>query len=178
MALLPLAWLVSLAVTGRRRDAAWWWLAGAFAVSWLADTAADLLPRNAGWVPSLIYPVAQTTIVAAVLLPRRSAWWLLSALVAVGLAAAVHVSAQGPDILLRSVADLIVVAILAVRPELPNPLRLGLFIYFGLGWIAWMLHAERLSLATWYPYQVCRLAGLILVSLAATHPTANLRVME
>jgi hypothetical protein len=177
-ALIPLVALTVLRMLGNRRDAAYWWLAGAFAVSWLADAPVDHMPREFHWIPSAVYPVSQSALIGAVLLSRRRAVALLGLLVAVGLVAAFWTGAKGPDILLHSVAFLAVVAIVADRPELPQRLQACLFVYFGLGWVAWLVHARWLVLATYYPYQAIRLAGLLLFCWAAMKPSPNLKILK
>ena len=177
MALLPLGALTALRLGRIRRDAAWWWLAGAFAVSWLADTVTHLLPPSAGWVPSLVYPVLQAGLITAVLMPRAMAWLVLGGLMGIALAAAVHVSASGPDVVLRSAADLTVVLVALMRVALPVTLRASLVATFGAGWLAWLLFANRPELPTWYLYQTCRLVGLVLFCAAVRHPTIRLWVL-
>lgn len=177
MALVPLAWLLGLHWRRIDRDAAWWWLALAFSVSWLADSATALLPRSAGWVPGLVYPVAQTGLIAAVLLPRSSAWLLVGALVGIALAAAVHVSASEPDLLLRTAADFTALLIVVLRPELPRALRAALIATFGLGWLAWVVFARTLVLPSWYAYQSCRAIGLAFFCAAVWRPSVTLTVL-
>lgn len=177
MALLPLVWLACLAHAGKARDAAWWWLASAFAVSWLADTATDLLPKTVDWVPVLAYPVAQSALVGAVFLTRRLATVLLVALAGVALLVAVSGGSRGPDIILTSAACLAVVGIVLERPSIPPRLRLSLLVYFGVGLIAWVGHAFRLDLGTYYAYQAVRLLGLILFCWAAIGPERSLKAV-
>jgi hypothetical protein len=176
MGLLPLAFLGFLRVRGQRRDAAWVWLAGAFAVSWIADVIAGYLPVPDRWVVSLVYPVTQTSLVAAVLLPRRRAIILTVVLAVTGCIAALWHGVEGPDIVLRTVAWLAIIGILADRSELPLRLSWALFVYFGLGWIAWLVHAELLVVPSWYAYQSVRLVGLLLFCWAAMKPGPDLKL--
>jgi len=182
MALLPLAWLAVLYVKGLRPGVAWWLLGGAFAVSWLADTWALHLPTDDRYPPSLVYPVTQSALIGAVLLPRRrDAWCLLGALVLVGLVAAWLNEPRHPDMLLRTFAWFSVLAIILFRPELPRALRGSLFSYFGVGWVAWTAfvgyqHEGELATWMWYLYQLSRLFGLVLFCQAAVRPQAPLRV--
>lgn len=178
IALIPLAFLLWRSARHQYSDAAWWWLAVAFAVSWIADTAADALPRSHGWIPSLLYPVTQTALVGAVLLPRRRAWMLLGLLLGVAGASLAWRAYQGPDVVLRSVAWLAVVWIVVTRPELPRRLGMALLVYFGVGLVAWLAHAEWVTLATWYPYQATRLAGLVLFCRAIVKPTPTLAIVH
>ena len=177
MALIPLAWLSWVEWTRHREiDSAWYWLAGAFFVSWIADSAADTLPASWRWLPSLVYPIAQVSIVGAVLLSRRAAWALLGALTCVGLAVAVSHGARGPDVLLRAASFGAVTAIVTYRRELPMRLRLALAVYFGLGLVLWLVYARWLTGPMWYGYQAARLAGLLLFCWAAVQPGIPLRL--
>jgi hypothetical protein len=176
MALLPLACLVLLARRGETRDAAWWWLAGAFSVSWLADTWADVIPKSQRWIPSLVYPLAQSALVGAVLLRRSLALWFLAALTAAGLSSAMIFGVSGPEILLRGMAWLGLGA-LVNRVTIPLRLRLALSVYFGLDLIVWGVFMHWPTIVAWYVYQGIRLAGLMLFCDAATHPT-ELRVIR
>lgn len=178
MALLPLAALVILALCGQSRNAAWWWLGVAFAVSWLADTADDLLPPRFDWLPVLAYPVAQTGLIGAVFLDHADATRLLFVLVLTGGLAAFVWNGHGPDVILSTVAWLLVVGIMWRRRDLPDRLRLALGVYFGLGWMAWMVHVRWLVVATWYPFQFARLVGLLLFCWAALKPGPSLRLVS
>jgi hypothetical protein len=177
MAVIPLAFLGCLQVRGQRRDAAWWWLAGAFFVSWIADTAGDFLPQNDRWIPSMVYPVSQSALIGAVLLPRPEALYFLATLIAAG-AAIVLWNGIGPDAALRTVAWLAIVWLVWRRPALPKRLRICLAVYFGLGWVAWLIHVQWLVVATYYPYQLSRLIGLLLFCWAALVPGPALRLVR
>lgn len=177
MALLPLATLAVIRISGHRRDAAWWWLAIAFAISWVADTVADVVPVDDRSIASLVYPVSQSCLMAAVLLPRARALVLVGVLMLAGVAVVIQRGVIGPDVALRSVAWLAVAGIARMRKELPVPLRASLFVYFCLGWIAWLVHAQWMVVATWYPYQAMRLLGLLLFSWAAIETGPHLRLM-
>lgn len=168
MALIPLAYLLWRVVRRRHVGVAWWWLASAFAISWLADTAADILPRSAGWVPSLVYPVAQTAIIGRVLLSRRAALALILGLTTLAVIAVLSRGADGPDLMLRATAWLLIVAMVGLLRGLPLRLQACFLVYFGLGLALWMVHLRWLIVATWYPYQAARAAGLLLFCWAAT----------
>lgn len=171
MALLPLAFLAWLRWTGRKRDTAWGWIAVAFAVSWLADTAVDA--GAPGWAVGFVYPITQAALIGAVLLTRFSAFVFLGALVTAAAWSLAIFGVHQPDILLHSVAFLGVAGIALERWDIPNQLRDSLFVYFGLGWVAWLAHAKFVTVATWYPYQSCRLAGLVLFCGAVRGVQAN-----
>lgn len=175
MGLLPLASLVVLHLRGERRDVAWWWLGVAFAVSWLADVVANALPAAYRWGPSVIYPVTQSAIIGAVLLPRQWALWFLALMTTLAAIVLAWVGV-GPDVLVRSVAWL-ALGVMANRIPIPFRLRLSLSVYFGLGLLAWFVHMRFLVVETWYPYQLARLAGLMLFGWAALEPTPSLRIV-
>jgi hypothetical protein len=177
MALLPLATLAFVRVSGHRRDAAWWWLALAFAISWIADTVADVVPMDARAIGSLVYPVSQSCLIGAVLLPRPRALVMTGVLVLAGIAVVIRHGATGPDVALRSVAWLWVAGIARMGKALPVPLRASLFVYFCLGWIAWLVHVQWLVVGTWYPYQGLRLLGLLFFCWAAIEAGPHLRLM-
>jgi hypothetical protein len=179
MALIPLAWLSILRWGDWRvMDSAWWWMAGAFAVSWLADAPIDHMPHVYDWLSVFVYPIAQSVLVGAVLLPRVHAILLMGLLIGTALFVILTRGTVGPDAALSSVANLAVVWIAWTRRELPQPLRLALFVYFGLGWIVWLVHVEWLTVATWYPYQCVRLVGLLLFCWAAVKSGPNLHLVR
>jgi len=71
-----------------------------------------------------------------------------------------------------------VVAIVADRPELPHRLQWCLFVYFGAGWVLWLIHVQWLIVETWYPYQAARLVGLLLFCWAALDPSPSLKLVR
>ncbi len=177
--LLPLAVLAVLYTLDRDRDEALWWIAGAFAVSWLADVVADMLPIDDRWPVTRVYPVMQSTLIAAALaLDRRRAVDVLIGLVSVAMIVIVWRGSQGPDVVVHSTASLAVIAIVWTRRELPFPLRASLFVYFGLGLGAWLVYAASPSVNAWYGYQLARLAGLLLFSWASIEAGPQLRVVR
>lgn len=151
MALIPLAWLI---LQGERRPE-WWWLAGAFGISWLADTAAH-------WVsPALIgvvYPVSQAAIVGAVLLNRTDAYVLLLLLWITAVLAVLWEGVTGPEVMLRTVAWGSIVGMAGMRPL--GRLRYSLLMAFGIGWLAWLGYVLAPGWGSWGVYQSVRLAGL------------------
>jgi hypothetical protein len=165
MGLIPVVWLGWCRVRGRPVGAEWWWLAGAYGVSVLADTASRFLPVEARWVVSLVYPVSQSAVIGAVLLDRRDAMTLVVVLVVIALAAALVEHVHGPDVLVRTVAWGAVVGIAYDRPALGS-LRRALLVSFGLGWVAWLAYAAWPGWSSWGAYQFVRLAGLLLFAAA------------
>lgn len=172
--LVPLAWI---ALRREPFAAHWWWLAVAFAVSFVADAVALTQPKFDRWWLTLVYPVAQSGLIGATLLPtRRQAKLFVTLLGAVAVLAVVVRGTKGPDVVLDAVASLGVVCIVLARKELPARLRLALAVYFGGGWATWLIHARWLTVATWYPYQASRLAGVLLFCWAAVGPERELRL--
>lgn len=173
MALLPLLWLAVLRVRGRDPGLAWWWLAGAFFVSWLADTAAASFGN--AWMIGVVYPVSQATLVAAVFLNRRDTLRVLAVFTTVAIADVLVFGIDVPDILFRTVAWGTVCGIVYGRPAL-GQLRLALLVAFGAALLAWLAFAGWLGWAQWIPYQGARLAGILLFCVAASHPAPTLRL--
>lgn len=171
MALLPLGWLV---LKGRKLDIAWWLLAGAFAVSWLADTAANWFDP---WIIGAVYPVSQAAIVAAVFLDRRNTLKLILILLLVGVVDVFWKGVDSPDILLRTVAWLSIVGIAYPLKQL-GTLRVSLLVSFGVGWLAWMWYAMNPGWPSWIGYQSVRLVGILLFCWAATSPLPRLRIIS
>jgi hypothetical protein len=172
MALVPLLWLLGLHRRGQRRGQAWYWLAGAFFISWLADAAVDL-GANAD-LASMVYQVSQSALIGAILLDRDEAIVLTITLVVVAIAATLW---RGPDLLLNTVASLSVAGIAYNRRALAR-VRWSLLVTFGAGWVAWMAYALHPGWAGWLAYQAARLVGTGLFCWAATEPAPRLTVMR
>lgn len=168
MALLPAIWLSGLRVRGTRCAVEWWWLAAAFGVSWLADTAAMWVDP---WLVSLVYPVSQSAIVGAVLLDRREAIRFTLTLMAVGVVAVLWRGVGQPDVLLRTVAWLTVAGLAVERRE---PVRSVLLIAFGAGWLAWMGYATWPGWPSYLIYQAVRATGIAAFCWAAMRTTPQL----
>src|SRR5262249_37202868 len=135
LGLIPLLWLACLRSARRHVDAAWWWLAGAYGVSFVADSAAHVLSPV---LVSAVYPISQAGLIAAVLLPRSVATWRVLALVVAGVISVVE-GGEWPDVVLRSVAWGGVTVIALERPEL-GVLRTTLLVTFFWGLVAWLLY--------------------------------------
>lgn len=173
MALLPAVTLGGLRLAGRRRDARHWRIAVAFGISWLADIIALGFPPEDRWAVTLVYPVTQTVLIVAAFYPPRVTMLVLVDLCAVALIAVVARGFHTPDVLLHSAASLAVVLVALDQRETSSlVLRASLFLYFGLGLVAWLAHASWVhshpdahgAAPTWYVYQGFRLAGLALFS--------------
>lgn len=161
---------------GHQIDAQWWIMAEAFAVSFLADSVSRSNP-SAAWLVSLVYPVSQTLLIAAVLLPRRDTLWFAGAIVMAGLLSIAWRGTDGPEILLRSVAWLGLCGLIVDRWAL-GPLRTALLVSFGLGWFAWLGRSLWPILPWWYIGQTVRLAGLLLFCRAMTVTRPALSVVR
>ena len=170
--LLPLAWLWILSRSHRRIDSAWWWLALAFGISWIPDAPIDHMSHALDWVLVAVYPVAQTAIVGKVLLSQTRATRFLFLLGAAAIVSIVWEGVGGPEVILPTVAWLLIAGIAWTHETIPHLLRVSLVVYFCLGWGAWLLHAEAIKerqdmLATYYAYQLTLLLGRVVFCIAA-----------
>lgn len=177
MAALPLLVALALYASGQRRVAAWVWLAIAFAISTGADSLSEHLPKDDRWWPTLVYPVVQTGLIAFVLLPPKAALFLVTLLIVLACNAALWLGYKGPDILLHSIASLSVVWMAQQDEDMSTDLRAALAIYFGLGWVAWLVFAQAPMVPTWFAYQGVRLVGLLVFSYAMVCTAPYLRVL-
>lgn len=184
---VPLLWLYVLVLLGKHRGAEWWWLATAFGVSWLADTAAHWANPL---LPSAVYPVSQVGLIGAVLLYHRAdAIRLLIVLTAAGIVAVHWRAATEPDVLLHTVAWGAAAGI-AWNFRALGRLRMALLVYFGLGLVgwfmttAWIYHCGEIRSCktawpgslSWGTLQTARLLGTALFCWAAASPGPQLRV--
>jgi hypothetical protein len=172
MALIPVVWLGWLRFRGRDLGLAWWLLAGAFSISWLADWAAHWFNPL---LVSPVYLVSQAWIVSAVFLSRREMLLLVTVLTLTGLAAVLWRGVSEPDVLLHTVAWLSVVGIVYQLPQLAR-LRTALLVAFGLGWLAWLGYAISPGWISWLIYQSVRATGIGLFCWAATSPLPVLKL--
>lgn len=174
LGLVPLLWLVGLAFQRDQHDAAWWWLAAAFGVSFVADTLALFInPIVSGY----IYPLLQGSIIGAVLLSRSDAA-TFGLVLGVTALAALAVLGIGGYVPLHVVASLGVTGIAYHYRRLPSLLRWSLLVSFGVGCAAWLLYAEHITWTTWGLYQLTRVAGTALFCAAALHPSPTLRLVR
>lgn len=167
---VPLLWMAYLRLRGYTRDTAYWWLAVALGISYLADTLGFFRP----WLASVVYPVSQASLIGAVFLSRPQAVGYLMGLTLVGLLAAWITLASGPDILLHAVAWLTVAGI--AQRQAKGKLQASLLVTFGLGWALWMLYVAWPGWWTWGGYQACRGVGTGLFCWAAWKPAPVFRV--
>lgn len=165
LGLLPL-----VLVAAFRAPRAYWWLALAFGVSFLADTASHFI--SPFWV-SRVYVVSQSALVAAVFLDRADALWTLAALVVLGLLG-VFLQPSGPEVFTHTCAW--GVAALIAYEMAPQPLRRSLLVYFGWGLVAWVAYVWVPGWTSWGAYQMTRLVGILLFGLACWKPQPELRL--
>lgn len=175
MGLVPLAWLAWR--TWRETEApdlAYWWLAGAFAVSWVADSAAHVASP---WAVSLLYPITQAALVGFVLLDTdRERVGLVLTLAAVAIVAVAWRGVEQPDVLLHTAAWLSVAGIVVDRRYLGR-MRVALLVYFGVGCACWWAYVIAPGWTSWSALQLSRALGLALFCYACveTGPVLRLR---
>lgn len=165
MALVPLVWCA----LRRERRPEWWWLAGAFAISWVADTMAHF---SDPWIPAAVYPMSQAAMVGTIFLPRGKAMLLVTVLGIAGIVGVAGEGVTGPDLLLQTVSFGSVVGI--VWPLAPSRLRTTLLVAFGLGWLAWVGYLLNPGWATWGFYQAVRAVSLGMFCWANRSPRMQL----
>ena len=142
-----------LAVAVRRpKGSAWWWLAAAFGVSFVADVGALALGHG---LTSQVYPVAQSGIFALVLAPASVAVPVIGLALAAAGASITWREAAGLDFLLHAVAWGST-AVLAYRYVIPGALRTSLLVGFGGGLGAWAGFVLESGWFWWLSYQVTR----------------------
>ncbi len=171
LGLLPLVGAASAHGRGVR-DASRWWVASAFAVSFVADVASFFLAPMDRWIVSIVFPVSQTAILGAVLLSRKGADFVLAALILAAIGAVFWHGVEGPDVLLPTVASASVVGIVVGRWDLGH-LRTGLLIYFGLGLLAWYSYAMWPGWSSYAVYQAARATGIGFVVRALSSPVRS-----
>lgn len=157
LGLVPLVALALLRARGHRRDAAWWWMAVAFAVSFVADAVTLVAPHR---YVAQVYPFLQAGILLAVLLPRR---WVEVAGALLLAAAAVSITGRsggGHDVLLRTVAFGMVAAVAWVRVP-RGTLRTALVVGFGGGAVAWWGYVVAPGWVSWSALQAVRLVAVV-----------------
>ena len=169
LGLVPLLWLV---LSGRRHPAAWWWLAAAYGISFLADSAAHWLNPD---IVGNLYPLSQAAIIGLVLLPRQDAAHFLGLLMVTSVVALGWQGPTGRDVLLRTVAWGGVVGMAWITT---GPGRSALLVSFGLGLLAWWCYAVDPGWATWSEYQALRVVGTVMFCWAASQTAPRLAPRE
>lgn len=174
MGLVPLVWVAFRHWSGHKQAAAWWWIAVAYAVSWLAD----LLAWWVNPVPlSILYPISQATLLIAVFRSKDDAALLLAVFAALaGLVLATGGDHQ-PDILFRSVAwGSVVVTVWGLWPL--GLLRVALLVSYGGGLLAWAYYVGVPGWASWLVYQAVRLGGMLVFCRAASQRFPRMTVIR
>lgn len=152
--LVPLAYLSLLRLLGTRWESASWWLAAAFAVSFVADVVGLM---GHGALVSQVYLVTQAALFAAVLIPSRPALeWAVWLLLFTASLSVVARQGEGLDVLLHVVAFASVSGLAWTLAA--GRLRLVLSVGFACLALAWVLYAAWPGWATWGAYHVTRLA--------------------
>lgn len=169
LGIVPLLWLGGLGWYHERRDRAWWLLALSFAVGFLADTAAHVMPWQA---PSFAYALFQSMIAAAVLVEGPTFWVVAGLLVA----STAITGLIDDDLFGFTVAGLSIAVIVWRFRQMPNLLRLSLLIGFGGGVLAWWGYCLTPGWAGWLAFQGTRLASVALFCWAALTPGPRLRL--
>lgn len=169
MGLVPLLFLVYLHYQGTKRDAAYWWLAAALGVSFVAD-ALTLATHNAS---RDAYPLLQSGLIGLILLDRPTAVLYCVGLVVASLLVPLF-GLQHPDYAFCAVAWLSIAWIAYRYKALPELLRLSLLVIFGLGWLVWVGYVLWPGWVTWLGYQWIRAAGTALFCWAALKPGPRL----
>ncbi len=131
MALVPLVWLT----LRRERRGFWWWLAAAFAVSWIPDTLADM--GVSPWWMSAVYPISQAGLFVIILAPIPAATFWMGLLMMTGIGAILWEGASGPTLMLRAIAAAAVLSSAWPHQEI----RSVALIAYGLGFLAWVAFA-------------------------------------
>lgn len=172
-ALIP---LILLAVAAHRRREAppvvYWLVAAGLAVSWVADSYVELAGTNPWWV-SYVYPPIQAGLifwgVTRLETSEATRMSVAAALAVVALASMASGPMDRPEAVAQGLAAVVVVVAIRRHHEL-GLLRYGLLVYFGLGlgwWVLWPLTFGGPHFVTvYYGYQMTRMAGLALASVA------------
>lgn len=176
---MPILWLAALMLAGRRRDYAWWLLASALGVSFVADSLRHYVDKD---IVGNMFPLSQSALIGIVLLNTRTALNLILALVAMGSLSLLWRGPDGVDVVLRATAWLMIAGLAYRHRYLSPPLRASLIITFGGGWLGWIVYTAVRAYymepdgwhgpfwATWYPwltYQFIRLTGTAVFCYAA-----------
>lgn len=169
---VSLLWMGWLAYRHEQRDVAFWWIAGAFAMGGVADILAFL---GLGWeTVSHVYPVGQSALIAAVLLDKHTALWLLCGL---GWASflSLLVFPTHTDVPLHTAAWGSL-AWIGWRAK-GCPFRPVLLWAFGAALLAWYWFAWTRSLESWLALQGCYAVGLGWFCLAASRTRNGLKAV-
>ena len=153
LGLVPIVAVAVQWLRGVKLDPAAFWMALAFAVSFVADC----FPHR---YASQVYPVTQAAIFAAVLLPSHKGVERLVALILCAAAISILArNAAGLDVMLHVISWGAISALAWM--QMPNGvLRTCLTLGFGLGAIAWVGFVAYPTFGWWGAYQVTRLIAV------------------
>lgn len=165
---VPVLYLSGLRRRGESRRLAWWLVASAFGVSFVAD-----LFNAAGWHPLAhqVYPVLQAALVALVLLERPAFVGYVALLLFAAILSILWRGAGGYDVILRVVAwgGVSVFAGLSLeRGVLRSTLSLG----FAGMLVAWAWYTLAPGLGPWAALQLARLGATVGFCVAAKRAVA------
>lgn len=163
---LPALCLASLYATRGQIAGVWWWMAGGFGASFVADVVAGILrarygPHHPGalWI-SQLYPVTQAAIFIVLFAPRRYTERLIGLTLAAASVSLALRDAAGLDVLAHVIAWGTVVVL--ARTYTAGRLLTALGVYFGLGALCWMAYVAAPGWTTWLAYQATRALGIAL----------------
>lgn len=152
----------------------YWWLAAAFAVSFVADTFGHYVDPL---LVSIVYPVSQAGLAGIALLERTTdRLAFIGIVVWAGVVAVLLQDTPYPDVLLSTVAFGSVAVVAANQWEAPQ-LRAALLVYFGAGLAAWWAFSAWPSWTTYCVYQSTRLIGILWFCVACWRPGPTLRAV-
>lgn len=152
--LVPLLWL---ALVKRGAGPSWWWMAGAFGVSVLADAFGRVSSEWARYA-SQTYPVLQSGLFLGILLPRKYAEWTIAAILVAASVSIVGRNAEGLDVLMRVVAFGSVGGVAWMLPK--GAFRTALLVYFGGGAVAWCGYVLAPGWTSYALLQAARVVGI------------------
>ena len=156
LALIPLAWCITLAMWGRRVAEVAWWIAGALSLSFVADLFGSM-----GYAPlaSNLYPVVLGSTLGAVLMEARQAKLFALLLALLAFVSLAWRSAEGLDILTRTVAFGGVTVAAWRCPVVCPRLRQAVTILCAGGVVAWWGYVLHPGWSSWLTVQGVRVAG-------------------
>lgn len=165
LGILPLLALLMARLAGRNFPPAWWGMAVAFAVSWLADSIAHLTNPDA---VSQVYIVLQSGVAVLALDPK-------AAIPAVAVVSTVAVGSvlwrhgQGHDVAAHVTAGGIVTGLAWQRTR--GWVRWSIVAGFGLLAVAWLDYVAAPGWPSWLTVQGVRLAAVVLWIVATLRDT-------
>jgi hypothetical protein len=151
LGLVPLAWLVVARVRGRVIDVSYWWMALAFAVSFVADLAPHRYAHQ-------LYPVLQAGLFAIVLAPRATIGAVTLLVASTAAYSVVWRQGQPFDVWLRVTAWLTVAGLAWHLPPIPTLrwTRTTLAVGFTAMTAAWCWYVADPGWWPWGALQVAR----------------------